>query len=41
MKVATVRYEGLEDDSGYLIGARIVEMNDADRASFGKYWHRW
>jgi len=37
MKVATVRYESLEDDSGYLIGARIVEMNDADRASFGKY----
>jgi hypothetical protein len=37
MKVATVRYESLEDDSGYLIGARIVEINDADRASFGKY----
>jgi hypothetical protein len=37
MKVASVRYESLEDESGYLIGARILEMNDADRASFEKY----
>jgi PilZ domain len=37
MKVATVRYESLEDDTGYLIGARIVEMSDTDRASFEKY----
>src|ERR1043166_7350023 len=37
MKVATVRYESLEDESGYLIGARIVEMSDSDRASFDKY----
>ena len=37
MKVASVRYEGLEDDSGYLIGAQILEMSDADRASFEKY----
>ena len=40
MKVTTVRYESLEDDSdesGYLIGARIVEISDADRASFEKY----
>lgn len=40
MKVATVRYESLEDnsdDSGYLIGARILEISDADRASFEKY----
>jgi hypothetical protein len=37
MKVASVRYESLEDDSGYLIGARILEMSDADRASFEKY----
>jgi len=37
MKVAPVRYESLEDDSGYLIGARIVEMNDTDRVSFEKY----
>ena len=40
MKVATVRYEALEEtdeETGYLIGARIVEMSDADRASFDKY----
>lgn len=37
MKVATVRYESLEDEGGYLIGARIVEMSDSDRASFEKY----
>jgi PilZ domain len=37
MKVATVRYESLEDDTGYLIGARILEMSDTDRASFEKY----
>ncbi len=37
MKVVTVRYENLEDSSGYLIGARILEMSDADRANFGKY----
>lgn len=37
MKVATVRYESLEDESGYLIGAQILEMSDTDRASFDKY----
>ncbi len=37
MKVASVRYESLEDESGYLIGARILEMSDSDRASFEKY----
>ena len=37
MKVTPVRYESLEDDSGYLIGARISEMSDADRGSFEKY----
>ena len=37
MKVASVRYESLEDESGYLIGARILEMSDTDRASFEKY----
>jgi hypothetical protein len=37
MKVVTVRYENLEDGSGYLIGARILEMSDADRVSFEKY----
>lgn len=40
MKVATVRYESLEDDSGYLIGGRIVEMSDPDRVSFEKYMSR-
>ena len=40
MKVATVRYESLEDsrdESGYIIGARILEMSETDRASFDKY----
>src|SRR5829696_342616 len=37
MKVAPVRYESLEDDSGYLIGARILEMSDTDRTTFEKY----
>jgi hypothetical protein len=40
MKVATVRYESLEDsrdESGYLIGARIIEMSESDRASFDNY----
>jgi len=37
MKVATVRYESLEDESGYLIGSRIIEMSDSDRESFEKY----
>jgi len=40
MKVATVRYESLEDsqdDTGYLIGARILEMSEADRASFNQH----
>lgn len=40
MKVATVRYESLEEsgeESGYLIGARIAEMSDQDRASYVKH----
>lgn len=37
MKVATARYESLEDDTGYLIGARILEMSDEDRADFQNY----
>ena len=37
LEAVAVRYEGLEDESGYLIGARIVEMSDSDRASFEKY----
>jgi len=37
MMVATVRYESSEDDAGYLIGARILEMSPTDRASFDNY----
>lgn len=40
MKLATVRYEALDEttgETGYVIGARIIEMTDADRASFDKY----
>ena len=40
MKLATVRYESLDespDETGYLIGARIIEMADADRAKFEDY----
>jgi c-di-GMP-binding flagellar brake protein YcgR len=40
MLVAPVRYEGLEEDqgeSGYLIGVRIMEMNEADRGQFNEY----
>jgi hypothetical protein len=37
MTVVTVRYENLEDGSGYLIGARIQEISDSDRVSFEKY----
>ena len=37
MKVATVRYESLEDETGYLIGARIIEMSASDRGSFEQY----
>jgi PilZ domain-containing protein len=39
MKVATVRYESLEDnqeETGYLIGARITEIAEVDRTSFEK-----
>ncbi len=37
MRVAAVRYESLEDETGYLIGVRILEMGDSDRASFNKF----
>ncbi len=40
MKVSSVRYESLDESSeetGYVIGARIIEMADADRASFEQY----
>jgi hypothetical protein len=37
MRVATVRYESLDDEGEYVIGARIIEMSDSDRASFNEY----
>ena len=40
MKLTTVRYESLDEsqeETGYLIGARIIEMTDEDRASFDSY----
>lgn len=40
MKVAPIRYESLEEhetETGYLIGARIVEMSETDRVRFTEY----
>ncbi len=40
MKVAPIRYESLEEhetETGYLIGARIDEMSETDRARFTQY----
>ncbi len=40
MMLTPVRYESLdegEEESGYLIGARIAEMADSDRASYEAY----
>jgi hypothetical protein len=40
MQVAPVRYESLEEhetETGYLIGARILTMTEADRARFSEY----
>ena len=40
MKLSTVRYESLDEmqeETGYLIGARIVEMSDEDRAAYNEY----
>ncbi|HEX3280624.1 MAG TPA: PilZ domain-containing protein [Pyrinomonadaceae bacterium] len=40
MKVAPIRYESLEDhetETGYLIGAKIVEMSETDRERFVQY----
>ncbi|HEY2961513.1 MAG TPA: PilZ domain-containing protein [Pyrinomonadaceae bacterium] len=40
MKLSSVRYESLDEsqeETGYLIGARIIEMADSDRASFEKF----
>jgi PilZ domain-containing protein len=41
MKVVPIRYESLEEDpteTGYLIGAKIVEMNETDRERFTQYF---
>ena len=43
MTVAPVRYESLEEDaneSGYVVGVRIMEMSDSDRAKFADYLKR-
>jgi c-di-GMP-binding flagellar brake protein YcgR len=40
MQVVPLRYESLEDhktETGYLIGAKIVDMSDADRELFTNY----
>jgi len=40
LNVSPVRYESLEEhyqETGYIIGARIVEMNEPDRARFNEY----
>ena len=40
MTLTPVRYESLDEtqeETGYLIGARITEMSDSDRASFEEY----
>jgi hypothetical protein len=40
MKVTPVRYESLDEhetETGYLIGVRIAEMTDEDRAKFAAY----
>src|SRR5688500_5208886 len=40
MKVAPVRYEALDEhptETGYLIGVRITEISDVDRATFSAY----
>lgn len=40
LKLVPVRYESLEEDpeeSGYLIGSNIEEMNESDRKRFNEY----
>ena len=40
MQVLPIRYESLEEhktETGYLIGAKIVEMTEADRERFAEY----
>jgi hypothetical protein len=40
LKVIPLRYEGLEDDSGYLIGVRIAEATEPDLAHYADFVHR-
>lgn len=40
LQAAPVRYERLRNESGYLVGARIVSMSDGDRSRFLKYLQR-
>ena len=40
MKVVTIRYESLDEhptERGFLVGVRIVEMEDSDRRKFSEY----
>ena len=43
MSVSPVRYESLEEDAnetGYIVGVRIMEMTDTDRTKFTEYLKR-
>jgi PilZ domain len=40
LKVIPLRYEGLEDDSGYVIGVRIAEASETDLAQYADFVHR-
>jgi PilZ domain len=40
LKVIPLRYEGLEDDSGYVIGVRIAEASETDLANYADFVHR-
>lgn len=40
LQAAPVRYERLRSGTGYLVGARIVSMNDRDRLRFLRYLQR-
>lgn len=40
MRVATVRYESLDEqatESGFIVGVKIVEMEEADRRTYSEY----
>lgn len=40
LQAAPVRYERLGNETGYLVGARIISMSDSDRFRFLKYLQR-